>query len=400
MLTSRRNRSRLFAGIGAISAMATATAVLATPAQATGEIEMANSETAVADSYLVVLKDGATGAGTRIGALADGLAERYDANVSKVFGSALNGFSIQASEAEAKRLAADGAVQSVSQNQRFHVADEQANPPSWGLDRVDQADLPLDQSYTYNTKADNVTAYVLDTGVDASHETFEGRASGGFDAIDNDDDPADEHGHGTHVAGTVGGAEYGIAKGVQIVPVRVLDAQGSGTTEQIVAGIDWMTQNAQGPSVANMSLGGPVDEALDEAVRGAVAGGVTFALAAGNESQDAANVSPARVEEAVTVAASTQDDGQASFSNFGSVVDLYAPGEDIVSASLGGGEESNSGTSMASPHVAGAAALYLADNPDADPAQVSEALTSSAAADKITNASPDTANLLLQTIGQ
>ncbi|MQA10146.1 MAG: S8 family serine peptidase [Pseudonocardiaceae bacterium] len=410
MQTSGKFRARVTAGIGLAGAAATVTALVATPAQGqTGEIELSGTKTAVADSYIVVLKDGATGVPARaanaVQALtrtATGLVDRYDASLSKTFGKALNGFSIHATKAEAERLAADGSVKSVIQNQRVHMTDDQANPPSWGLDRIDQPDLPLDQNYTYNTPADNVTAYVIDTGVRASHATFEGRVQGGKDFVDNDDDPNDEQGHGTHVAGTIGGKEYGVAKGVKIVPVRVLDANGSGTTEQVVAGIDWVAQNAQGPSVANMSLGGPADEALDQAVSGAIESGVSFAVAAGNESSDAGGSSPARVPEAITVAASNDQDNQADFSNFGEVVDLYAPGEDIVSASNSSDDakETLSGTSMAAPHVAGGAALFLANNPDATPQQVSEGLTSSAAQDKIQNPSEGTPNRLLNTVGQ
>ncbi|MGH3861221.1 S8 family peptidase, partial [Actinokineospora sp.] len=265
-----------------------------------------------------------------------------------------------------------------------------------GLDRIDQADLPLDKSFTYSGKADNVTAFVIDTGVQADHPALGGRVSGGFDAVDNDDKPDDENGHGTHVAGTIGSEEYGVAKGVKIVPVRVLDAQGSGTTEGVIAGIDWVAKNHQGPSVANMSLGGGADEALDKAVQAAIESGVTFAVAAGNSSDDAGNSSPARVPEALTIAASDDADKQAEFSSFGKVVDLYAPGVDITSAWIGGETKTISGTSMATPHVAGAVALYLAANPDATPSAVAEAITAAATKDKIGGISPDTVNLLLK----
>jgi len=215
--------------------------------------------------------------------------------------------------------------------------------------------------------------------------------------VDDDSDPDDENGHGTHVAGTVGGAEYGVAPGVDLVGVRVLDAGGSGTTEGVVAGIDWVTENHSGPSVANMSLGGGVDEALDSAVRGAISSGVVFAVAAGNSGDDAASYSPARVGEAITVAASDIDDAQADFSNHGDAVDIYAPGVDITSSWIGGSTATNtiSGTSMATPHVTGAAALYLARNPGSSPAEVADGLTGAATPDKITNATAGTPNLLL-----
>jgi subtilisin family serine protease len=392
----------------AIAGVTAVVGLTAAPAQAQeGQIRSANTADSVAGSYIVVLKGGAVGAGTmaanevraNVGSQAQTLAGKYGAQVNRTYGSALTGFSISADETEAKRLATDPNVDYVVQNHTFHALDTQQNPPSWGLDRVDQRDLPLDQGYTYSTQAANVTAYIIDTGVLSTHETFGGRVSGGKDFIDNDDDPTDEQGHGTHVAGTIGGSEYGLAKGIKIVGVRVLDANGSGTTDGVVAGVDWVAANASGPSVANMSLGGSPDTALDQAVQGAIAKGVTFGVAAGNSSADASTSSPARVPEAITVAASDQNDAQASFSNFGSLVDLYAPGVGITSSWGSGNTATNtiSGTSMATPHVVGAAALYLADHPTATPAEVASALTSAATPDKITNPSAGTPNKLLYT---
>ncbi|MCT2587802.1 S8 family peptidase [Actinophytocola gossypii] len=391
---TRNRRGRLIAGVGFAAAAAAVTAVVAVPAQAQeGSIRLANSDAAVADSYIVVLKDDIRSAA--VSARADSLAAEYGAKVGHTYTAALQGFSVSASEDEAKRLAADESVAYVQQNQKFTISDTQTDPPSWGLDRIDQRDLPLDSSYTYANKGDGVTAYVVDTGVMVDHPTFEGRATGGFDAIDGDDDVTDGHGHGTHVAGTIGGAEYGVAKGVSIVGVRVLDDSGSGTTEQVAAGIDWVAQNASGPSVANMSLGGPADDVLDAATQGAIDAGITFAVAAGNSSADASGFSPARVESAITVAASDDADAQASFSNYGSLVDIYAPGVDITSSWNDGATNTISGTSMASPHVAGAAALFLSANPDATPADVATGLTTAATPDKITNPTGDTPNLLL-----
>ncbi|KPC95413.1 serine protease, partial [Streptomyces sp. NRRL F-6602] len=203
----------------------------------------------------------------------------------------------------------------------------------WGLDRIDQASLPLDSKYTYPDKAgEGVTAYIIDTGVRISHSDFGGRAANGYDAVDNDNVAQDGNGHGTHVAGTVAGSAYGVAKKAKIVGVRVLNNAGSGTTAQVVAGIDWVTQNAVKPAVANMSLGGGADAALDQAVRNSIASGVTYGVAAGNENQNAGNVSPARVTEAITVGSTTNTDARSSFSNWGTVVDIFAPGSSITSS--------------------------------------------------------------------
>ena len=378
---------------------ATATALLgassaqaAEPAQ--GTVLGLGAEGTVAGSYIVVLDEQTTSAGKKV------LAEEYGGELSRSYGAALDGFAADGlSESEAKRLAADPAVGAVVANRRFHTTATQDNPPSWGLDRVDQEDTAGDSKYTYPDQAgEGVTAYVIDTGVRITHQDFEGRASHGYDAVDNDDTADDGNGHGTHVAATVAGAAHGVAKKADIVAVRVLDDNGSGTTEQVIAGIDWVTENHEGPSVANMSLGGAADPALDAAVQKAIASGVTFAVAAGNESADAGQGSPARVPEALTVASSTKDDAQSDFSNFGTAVDLYAPGSEITSAwnDSDEGIKTISGTSMASPHVAGAAAVYLAGHPDADPAAVASALTDGATAGTITNPGTGTPNKLLK----
>jgi subtilisin family serine protease len=365
-----------------------------TPAE--GKVYGLDAKGAVSGSYIVLLDQKAN-----TGAKQD-LAKEYGGKLKRAYSSAVNGFSVNGlSETEAKRLAADSSVAKVVQNKKFHIDATQDNPPSWGLDRIDQADTAGDKKYTYPDSAgEGVTAYVIDTGVRVSHKDFGGRATSGFDAIDNDDNADDGNGHGTHVAGTIAGEAHGVAKKAKIVAVRVLDNEGSGTTEQVVAGIDWVTKNHQGPSVANMSLGGGADEALDAAVQKAIASGVTFAVAAGNESADASAGSPARVKEAITVASSTKDDKQSDFSNYGSVVDIYAPGSDITSDWNTGDDATNtiSGTSMATPHVVGAAAVYLSGHKDATPADVSKALTDGATPDKISNASEGTPNKLLKIV--
>ncbi|MET9802410.1 S8 family serine peptidase [Streptomyces sp. NPDC006368] len=386
---------KLTAAIAAVAGVAVLSPSYAgaAPAPAEGTVYGLGAEGAVAGSYIVLLDEKADKAK---------LAEEYGGTLRRSYSSAVNGFSANGlSQAEARRLAADPAVAKVVQNKKFTISATQANPPSWGLDRVDQADTAGDGAYTYPDKAgEGVTAYVIDTGVRVSHKDFQGRAVSGFDAVDNDDDATDGNGHGTHVAGTIAGAAHGVAKKAKIVAVRVLDDNGSGTTEQVVAGIDWVTRNHRGPSVANMSLGGGADEALDEAVRKAIASGVTFGVAAGNESSDAGQGSPSRVPEAITVASSTKDDQQSAFSNFGSVVDVYAPGSDITSAwnDSDEGTRTISGTSMATPHVVGAAAVYLAGHPDATPEQVAKALTDGATAGRISNPTGGTANKLLKIV--
>jgi subtilisin family serine protease len=287
----------------------------------------------------------------------------------------------------------------VQRNRIHRISDAQNNPQSWGLDRIDQRTLPFDQTYYYSTDAANVHAYVVDTGIRATHQQFEGRVKEGFDAIDNDTNPDDCHGHGTHVSGTIGGRDFGVAKKVTLHGVRVLDCKGSGTTEQVVAGIDWVTKNAIRPAVANMSLGGDADDVLDAALRNSIAAGITYAVAAGNSNGDACTQSPAREPNAITVGATARDDSRAYFSNHGTCLDLFAPGLGILSSWKDSDTATlnASGTSMASPHVAGTAALHLAEHPSATPQEVRDALVNQATSDKVTNPGPNSPNKLLYT---
>ncbi|WUD48128.1 S8 family peptidase [Streptomyces europaeiscabiei] len=295
--------------VAAVTTMATAallgglTALPAQAAPAEGKVLAAGSPTAIKDSYVVTLKKSA---GLKAASSAGrNLVEEYGGTVKRTFKSALNGYSAELSAAEAGRLAADPAIASVEQNQVFTADATQSNAP-WGLDRSDQASLPLSGTYTYpDTAGSGVTAYVIDTGVRISHSQFGGRAVNGYDAVDGDSVAQDGNGHGTHVASTIAGSTYGIAKQAKIVAVRVLNNAGSGTTAGVVAGIDWVTANHSGPSVANLSLGGGASTAIDTAVRNSISSGVTYAVAAGNSSANASSYSPARVTEAITVGAVT-----------------------------------------------------------------------------------------------
>jgi len=354
----------------------------------------------VPGSYIVVLKEGSSASPA---AQARTLAARHQATVRATYSHALKGFAARMSERQARRLAADPAVAYVQADVVHRASDTQSNPPSYGLDRIDQRNRPLDAAYTYATTATDVHAYIIDTGIRTTHGDFGGRATSGFDAIDGG--AADDcNGHGTHVAGTVGGAAHGVAKGVQLVAVRVLNCEGSGTTAQVAAGIDWVTANAVKPAVANMSLGGSADTALDNAVSASIAAGVSYSIAAGNGlfglfALDACTQSPARVPTAITVSATNSSDAKPSWANRGTCVDVFAPGIDITSAWGTGDTATNtiSGTSMAAPHVAGAAALYLAGHPGDSPAQVHGAVVSSATTGVVTSPGSGSPNRLLYT---
>ncbi|MEU4557104.1 S8 family peptidase [Actinoplanes sp. NPDC023936] len=302
------------------------------------------------------------------------------------------GFAAQMTAAEARRLAADPAVRFVEPDRVLRLTGAQKNP-TWGLDRSDQRGRTLSKSYKPSADGNTVHAYVIDTGIRTSHRQFGGRASYGYDFVGRDGRADDCNGHGTHVAGTIGGSTYGVAKKVKLVSVRVLDCEGSGTLSDVIDGIDWVTANAVHPAVANMSLGGGWSPALDWAVSEAIESGVTFVAAAGNENSEAALGSPAGVPEAITVAASDRKDKRASFSNWGSAVDLFAPGVDITSATAASNtaKATWSGTSMAAPHVAGAAALLLDASPGLTPAQVRNRLVADATKGRVTSraGSPD-----------
>ena len=403
MASAHKVRRVLFAAIAAVT-LTLALSPTASAAPAMGTILSADGPGALDGQYLVVLKDNATLRSHGVSSVAHGLAGRHHGKLGYTYQRALHGFSVRLSKREAKELAADPAVSFVEQDHVVHIFDTQQNPPSWGLDRIDQRNLPLNNAYTFDTTASNVHAYVIDTGVRITHTTFGGRASYGRDTVDNDNVAQDGNGHGTHVAGTIAGTQYGVAKGAQIVGVRVLDNSGSGTTAGVVAGIDWVTANAVKPAVANMSLGGGADATLDNAVANSINSGVTYAIAAGNGDAlgrplDACTQSPARVPAAITVGATQQNDARASFSNTGTCVDIFAPGVGITSSWNTSDSATNtiSGTSMATPHVTGAAALILAGNPSFTPQQVRDTMVNNATTGVVGSPGTGSPNRLLFT---
>ncbi|RAO15166.1 Extracellular serine proteinase [Micromonospora noduli] len=387
-------RRSVLIGVAAATVLAVGTPALA--AEPVGVVRAAGGATAVPDSYIVVLKDSAV-ARDRVGDTAKRLSGRHGGTVARTYGAALRGFEVTVNASAAARIAADPAVAYVEQNHTVSISGTQANPPSWGLDRIDQRNRPLDSSYTYPNTASNVHAYIIDTGIRFSHNDFGGRATSGYDAVDGGS--ADDcNGHGTHVAGTVGGSAYGVAKGVQLVGVRALNCSGSGTNAGVIGGVDWVTANAIKPAVANMSLGGGANSSLDNAVRNSIASGVTYGLAAGNDNgANACNTSPARTTEAITVGSTTNTDARSSFSNVGTCLDIFAPGSSITSAWYNSNTATNtiSGTSMATPHVVGAAALVASANPSWTPAQVRNQLVANATPNVVSNPGSGSPNLLL-----
>jgi subtilisin family serine protease len=354
---------------------------------------------AIPNQYIVVLDEDAAGV---VGDYAATLGRVQDvlrttaAVATHVYAFAIRGFAAHMSEPEAAALSADPRVRFVEEDSIMEAVVTQTNTP-WGLDRIGQRALPLNGAYSYTSTGSGVNAYIIDTGIRRTHTQFGGRAVAGFDAIGDGRNTNDCNGHGTHVAGTVGGSTYGVAKAVRLFAVRVLNCGGSGTNSGVIAGVDWVTSNHIKPAVANMSLGGGASTALDTAVRNSIVAGVTYSIAAGNSNHNASSFSPARVIEAITVGATTRSDFRSSFSNFGSVVDIFAPGSSIPSAysTSDTATATLSGTSMAAPHVAGVVARYLQNNRTATPAAVRNAIVNAATLNRLRNIPSGTANRLL-----
>jgi subtilisin family serine protease len=387
----------LFLAMIAISMMVFASIPTSTRSQKRG---VRKAEKKIQNQYIVVLDDsivGPKGDYSIASYIADDVAANFKGKIKQVYKHALNGFAIEMSEADAEALSQDFRVLSVEEDGIMTADVTQSNPP-WGLDRIDQRNLPLSATYTYNWTGSGVRAYIIDTGIRTAHTQFSGRASNVFDAFGGNGQ--DCNGHGTHVAGTVGGSTYGVAKSALLRGVRVLDCNGSGSTSGVISGVDWVRQNHIAPAVANMSLGGGVSTALDTAVNNLANAGVPIAVAAGNSNANACNTSPARAANAITTGSTTQTDARSSFSNFGTCVDIFAPGSGILSAwfSSNTATATLSGTSMASPHVAGVAALYKQFSPSASATTVRNAIVNGATTNHISNAGTGSPNRLLYSL--
>ena len=403
---------RLYRGSLSLAAVCAAALMLVTvraqqdlPAQAADQARFHRHQNKIANNYIVVLDQDAVGSGADVGAAeaeADSvIATTATGRKKHVYAHAISGFSAEMSEEDALALSRDPRVRFVEEDSTMEIVATQTNPPSWGLDRIDERDLPLSASYTYTATGSGVNAYIIDTGIRITHTQFGGRASVAFDAVGDGRNGIDCNGHGTHVSGTVGGSTFGVAKAVRLFAVRVLSCSGSGSTSGVIAGVDWVTGHHVSPAVANMSLGGGVSTALDTAVNNSINSGVTYAIAAGNSNTNASNSSPARVSAAITVGSSTINDARSSFSNFGSVVDIFAPGSSITSAWSTSDTATNtiSGTSMATPHVAGVAARFLQNNRTASAATVRNAIVNAATLNHLTGVPAGTANRLLFWLG-
>jgi hypothetical protein len=357
-----------------------------------------NSSKKITDEYIVVFKDGVDDVDGR----AKGLANAHGGNVHATYRVALKGFSAHLSAQSAATLAQDPSVAYVEQDQQFTLASTTVSTDAWGLDRIDQANLPLDGKFTYPNTGAGVNVYIIDSGIRRTHVEFGGRVVPAYSSIADSYGPDGCHWHGTHVAGIVGGAVWGVAKASTLYSVRAYDCLGAGSTSSIVGAIDWVTSNRVRPAVATMSFSGPLSDAVNTAVQNSIGSGVTYVAAAGNNGADACGYSPGSVSTVLTVAAiEWGGDLQSTYSNLGSCVDLYAPGSQVRAAVTSSDIDTDlrTGTSQAAGFAAGAAALYLAANPSASPAEVHQALVSGATAGVVNGVTGGTPNRLLRIVG-
>lgn len=356
-----------------------------------------DSPDAISGQYIVIFKENTSRQAAN--SVINRAMTEQGSELNFVYTAAVNGFAARLSGKALETLLADANVAYVEVDQVVSLSETQTNA-TWGLDRIDQRNLPLNSTYVYDNTGFGVNAYIIDTGIRRTHVEFGGRAFVGYDSIGDGRNTDDCNGHGTHVAGTVGGSVYGVAKQSRLYAVRVLNCQGSGTNSGVIAGVDWVTANHVKPAVANMSLGGSASTSLDNAVTNSINAGVSYAVAAGNSNANACNYSPARVSTALTVGSTTSTDARSSFSNFGSCVNIFAPGSSITSAWHTSDTATNtiSGTSMASPHVAGVAALYLQSNPNASPSTVFNAIINGATTGVLTSIGTGSPNRLLYSL--
>ncbi|KQD18711.1 S8 family peptidase [Acinetobacter baumannii] len=331
---------------------------------------------------------------------AQNIAKQHAGKVLQSYDTVLKGFAIYlpdtAGAAFIEAMKKNPHVLSVESDTIVNIDATTQSNPDWGLDRIDQKALPLNSTYSYLQTGSGTTAYIVDTGILSSHQEFSGRVLSGYTAISDGNGTTDCNGHGTHVAGTVGGTTYGVAKNVNLVPIRILGCDGSGASSNVIAGLDWILKNGKKPAVVNISLGGATSSSLDSAVENLYNNGYVMVVAAGNSNTDACTSSPARVSKAITVAATDNTDTRASYSNYGSCVDIFAPGSQINSSWIGSNTATKilNGTSMATPHVAGVVAEMLQSTPTASPQTISTNLLNQASSNVVKNPSGSPNRLL------
>lgn len=368
----------------------------AAPATTNSVLGSSEAKGIIKNQYIVILnKD--VGSSNEF---AQGIAKQHGGRVLQTYDAVLKGFAIYlpdvAGTAFVEAMKKNPKVVSVENDTIMKVDATTQSNPDWGLDRIDQKNLPLDSAYSYSQTGSGTTAYIVDTGILSTHQQFSGRVLSGYTAISDGNGTSDCHGHGTHVAGTVGGSTYGVAKNVSLVPIRILGCEGSGASSNVIAGLDWILKNGKKPAVVNMSLGGEANASLDSAVENLFNNGYVMVVAAGNSNTDACSSSPARVSKAITVAATDSTDTRASYSNYGSCVDIFAPGSQINSSWIGSNTATKvlNGTSMATPHVVGVVAEMLQSTPTATPQTISNNLLNQASNNVVKNPSGSPNRLL------